>query len=110
MSEVTYITENLIGGEITTQQVKFAADTYYKGMPVEYDSGNDRYKYLASGSLAGFFLEDESRAISADGWGSIINGGEIMEGGVVDDSNAAYTLTEDLIAAWSALGFKIKRS
>ena len=106
----SYETEKLIGGEIKTQQVKFAADTYYKGMPLEYDAGNDRYQYLASGALAGFFLEDESRAILANGWGFLISGGEIQEGGIVTDANAAYTVTEDLIATWRAEGFFIKRS
>ena len=109
MAEVTYITENLVAGEIRTQQVKMAADTYYKGMPLEYDSGNDRYQYLASGTMAGFFLEDESRAVAANGWASIIVGGEVSENGIVTDANAAYTMTEDLRAAWAAEGFYVKR-
>lgn len=109
MSETTYNTENLVAGEVVTQQVKFAADTYYKGMPLEFDSGNNRYQYLASGTLAGFFLEDESRAIEANGWGSIISGGEVYEGGIVTDANVAYTITEILIAAWAVLGFYVKR-
>ena len=106
---MAYETENLVGGAITTQQVKFVADTYYKGMPLEYDSANDRYRYLASGSLAGFFLEDVSRTLINNDWGSIISGGEIQEAGIVTDLNAAYTVSEDLIAAWAALGYKIKR-
>lgn len=109
-SETTeFLTENLIAGEIKTQQVKMAADTYYRGMPLEYDSGNDRYQYLASGDLAGFWLE-ETRTLEANEWGSIIvNGSEVLGRGIVTDGNVAYTITEDLRAAWAALGFLVKR-
>jgi len=210
MSEVTYMTESLIGGEIKTQQSILAADTYYKGMPLQYnftvptegtaDVGNTgdgtmtgvtqgvtgqlkigtyevkcvevathggtfsladpngnllatdltifagagevtefaigglvfsitdgatdfvagdkftlaitagAYAYLAGGQLAGFFLEDESRIISSAAAGSIIIGGEIQEGGIVDDSGDALTITEDMIVEWAALGFYVKRS
>ena len=109
-TSTTYNEENLIAGPIETQQVAFAADTYYRGMPLEYDSDNDRYKYLASGTIAGFFLEDESRAISADGYGSAIVGGDVYEGGIVDDSNDTYTVTEDLIATAAGVGIYIKRT
>lgn len=109
----TYNTEELIAGKIETQQVKLAADTYYRGMPLEYDAANDRYKYLASGSIAGIFLEDDDEgtgvAKTANAWGSIIFGGDVYEGGIVDDSGDAYTITEDIIAAWRAEGFFIKR-
>lgn len=104
-----YNSEILVGGEIKTQQVKLAADTYYRGMPLEYDAANDRYQYLASGDLAGFWLEDESRAVTVDTWSTMISWGEIQENGIVDDSGDAYTVTEDLIATWRALGFFIKR-
>lgn len=107
----TYKTEDLIGGDIKTSQVKLAADTYYRGMPLEYDSNNDRYKYTSTYSnIAAIFLEDDSRAVSANGWASVIVGGEIQEGGLVDDSNSALTVTEDMIANFAANGFYIKRS
>jgi hypothetical protein len=107
-----YLTENLIAGPCNTQQVKFAADTYYRGMPLEYDADNDRYQYYGTSTsiIAGIFLEDESRAISANGYGSIIKGGEVYEGGIVDDSGDAYTITEDIIDAWAKLGIYIKRT
>jgi len=106
----TYISENLAGGEFTTQTGKFAADTYYPGMPLEYDAANDRYQYLNAGDIAGFFWEPESRAILADGYGTFMDGGEIQQQGIVTDAGAAYTITEDLIAAWSVRGFKVKRN
>lgn len=107
-----YITEDLIAGEVQTQQVKFDADTYYRGMPLEYDNSEDRYVYYGTSSseIAGFFLEDESRAIDANGYGSIIIGGAVYEGGIVDDNGDAYTITEDIIAAWAERGFYIKRT
>lgn len=105
---MSYPTETLIAGEVITKQMKLAADTYYKGMPLEYDSLNDRYKYLAGGTLAGFFSEDESRTVSANGYGGVILWGELKETGIVDDSNVAYTVTHALIATWAALGFFVK--
>jgi len=108
MADVTYKTESLIAGDIKTQQVAFAADTYYRGMPLEYDSGNDRYQYLASGTIAGFFLGEQTTLTNGDR-DSIIVGGDIYQGGVVNDSGAAYTVTEDLIALWAQSGFYVKR-
>ncbi len=109
MSKTTYNTEELIAGDIKTQVVKFAADTYYRGMPVKYDSDNDRYEYDATAAdLAGIFLEGE-REIAANGWGTIITGGEIYQGGIVDDSNDALTIDEDFIAAVAPRGFYIRR-
>lgn len=106
----SYETERLVAGAIITNQVKLAADTYYKGMLLEYDASNDRYKYYtADAKIQAVFLEDESRAISANGWGSVIVGGEVSEGGLVDDSNAALTVTEDMIAAAALNGIYIKR-
>ena len=107
----TYNTEKLIAGDIHTQQVKFAADTYYRGMPLEYDAANDRYKYLSTGDIAGFFLDDDDdgMALSANEWGSIIAGGAVNEEGIVDDSGDALTISEDQIAAWAARGFYVKR-
>lgn len=108
MSATVYNTENLIAGDIKTQQVAFAADTYYRGMPLEYDSGNDRYRYLASGTIAGFFLGEQTTLVNGD-HDAIIVFGDIYEGGVVNDSGAAYTVTEDLIALWAQSGFYVKR-
>jgi hypothetical protein len=108
MAATEFVTENLIAGPIQTQQVKLVADTYYRGMPLEYDADNDRYQYLARGALAGFWLEEE-RTLTANEWGSIIVGGEILGRGIVTDADAEYTITEDLIAAWAVRGFYVKR-
>ena len=110
MSEsVEYNSETLIGGEIKTQQVKFAADTYYNGMPLEYDATNDRYLTLTTGDIAGIFLEKRERTLSNNEYGSIIIGGEIMGSGLVTDTNTALTVTDDMIADWAARGFYIKK-
>ena len=105
-----YRTEKLIAGDIKTQLVKFAANTYHRGMPVKYDSSNDRYEYDATAAtIAGFFLEEE-RIISANGWGTIIApGSTIYEGGIVDDSGDDLTIDEDFIAAVAVRGFHVKR-
>lgn len=109
MAKTTYPTENLIAGLIQTQQVPFAADTYYRGMPLEYNSGTGRYEYLSSGSLAGIFLGDET-TLANDDYDSIIQGGEVYEDGIVDDSGDALTITEANIAAWANLGFYVKKA
>ena len=114
MSSVTYRTDTLIAGKVQTDQAKLAADTYYRGMPLEYDSDNDRYKYLDTGDISAIYLgpddADDGTAKTANQYDSLIVGGEIMEGGIVTDADEAYTITEDIIAAWNVRGFFIKRS
>jgi hypothetical protein len=108
---VTYNTESLIAGPVETRQVKLAADTYYKGMPLAYTAGTDSYGYDATAStLAAIYMEDESRVLSSAGYGTVIVGGDIYQGGLVDDSNAALTVDEDFIAAVGPRGFFIKRT
>ena len=109
METVDYLSETLIGGETKTQQVKFAADTYYNGMPLQYDATNDRYLTLTTGDIAGIFLEKDERIMVNNDIGSIIIGGEVMETGLVTATNTALTVTDDMIAAWAALGFYIKK-
>ena len=41
MAEVTFNTENLIAGDIKTDQVYLKADTYYRGMILTYDAVTD---------------------------------------------------------------------
>lgn len=109
MAATQFETENLIAGPIQTQQVKLVADTYYRGMPLEYDADNDRYKYLtANTSMAAIWL-DEERTLESNEYGSVIMGGEVLGRGIVDDAGDAYTITEDLIAAWAVRGFYVKR-
>ena len=106
-----YNTEKLIAGNVQTQQVKLAADTYYKGMPLAYNSSTDSYGYSATAAtLAAIYMEDESRVLSVAGYGTVIMGGEIYEGGLVDDSNVALTIDKDFIAAVAPRGFYIKRA
>jgi hypothetical protein len=104
----SYITNNLIAGDVKTQQVKFASGTYKRGMALEYDANNDRYTVLSSGDIAGIFL-GEDRTLSDNDYDSIIIGGEIYAAGILNSSGTALTITEDMIAAWAARGFYIKR-
>ncbi len=115
MASVDYITEKLIAGEIITDQVALAADTYYKGMILTYDANNDRYKYNAAPAATdtvAIYLGDgsgEGRVLASTGYGSVIICGEVFEGGIVTDANAAFTVTEDIRAACNAVGIYIKR-
>lgn len=104
----TYNTEGLIAGMFITDQKKMAADTYYRGMPLEYDTDNDRLKALDTGNIAGIWLEDE-RTLTANQYGTVIIWGELNERGIVDSSGDEYTITEDIRQAWRALGFFLKR-
>ncbi len=104
----SYITNNLIAGDVKTQQVKFAAGTYQRGMALEYDANNDRYTVLSSGNIAGIFLGEDRTLVDND-YDSIIIGGEVYAAGILNSSGTALTITEDMIAAWAARGFYIKR-
>lgn len=107
-TSVTYEAETLIAGKIQTAQRPLKADTYYRGMPLKYTAASDYYEYSATGSeLAAIFL-GEKRTLSVTGYDSVILGGEVMEGGFVNDSGAALTLDVDYKAAAAANGFYIK--
>ena len=113
MAAVTYNTENLIGGDIKTDQAPLAADTYYRGMPLKYTAASDYYEYDSTCTGGAFYLGDgiaSSRVISTTSYDTIIVGGEVMEGGIVNDSGAALTITQDMIAALALVGIYIKRS
>lgn len=117
MAAVTYNTEKLIGGPIITDQVALAADTYYKGMLLTYVAGSNNYTYDASPTVAdtgvAIYLGDsvsDSRVLSAPGYGTVIKAGEVMIGGFVNDSGAAVTLDEDIIAILSTFGIYVKRA
>ena len=109
----TYATENLICGQIQTDQVYLKADTYYRGMPLKYTAGSDYYEYSATGSeLAAIYLgnpQATSRVLSAAGYDAVIKGGQVFQDGFVNDSGVALTIDEDYIAAAAANGFYIKK-
>ncbi len=109
----SYATENLICGQIQTDQVKLKAGTYYRGMPLKYTAASDYYEYSATGSeLAAIYLgnpQATSRVLSAAGYDAVIKGGQVFQDGFVDNSGAALTIDEDYIAAAAANGFYIKK-
>ena len=115
MAAVKYETENLIAGEIKTDQAPLAADTYYRGMVLTYNAGNNNYEYNATpaqtDTIAIYLGQAQatSRAVSANNYDSIIVGGELYESGLTTDAGAAFTMTEDLRAIMAQAGFYIKR-
>ena len=107
----TYKTEELIAGKIHTEQINLKADTYYRGMPLKYTAASDYYEYSATISeISAIFAEEESRVLASAGYGSGILGGEVFEGGIVDDSGDALSITDDDIAAAAVRGFYIRRT
>ena len=106
-----YVTEDLIAGEIQTDQANLKADTYYRGMPLKYTAGSDYYEYSTTeADVCAIFMESETRVLSSAGYGSVILGGAVYEGGIVDDSGDALTITDDFIAAVAKNGLYIKRT
>ena len=67
------------------------------------------YSALSAGEIAGIYNGPETVLASA-GYGSVITSGEIYEGGLVDASGDALTITEFMRAAYRALGFYLRRS
>ncbi len=117
MAAVTYNTENLIAGEIQTDVVALAADTYYKGMMLTYVAGSNNWAYDAAPTVTdtgvAIYLGDSvstSRVLSSPGYGTVIKAGEIMEGGFVDDTGTAVVLDEDIISILGCFGIYIKRA
>ena len=102
--------KKLQAGWITTDQLPLAADTYYDGMLLEYDATNDRYFALATDANMAAIYNGGEKTLSSAGYGDCIMAGEINETGLVDDSNAALTLTEDQRATYRGRGFYIKRA
>jgi len=113
MTTTEYKEEKLICGNIITDQVPLKADTYYRGMPLTYDSDTNLYGYSATGSVIfAVYLggaQETSRVLSTSGYGSVIKSGELYEEGFVNDSNVALTIDEDFKAAAGVRGFHIRR-
>jgi hypothetical protein len=110
MSTTTYNVDDLIAGDIITDQVKVLADTYYRGMPLKYNTGTDRYEYSATaGEVVAVWLEDERIVAANDSRGSVILGGEVNGEGLVNDSGAKLTVTDAIRARAAQVGLYIKR-
>jgi len=110
MSEVTYTVDDLVAGPVITDQVKVAADTYYRGMPLKYNSGTDRYEYSATAGETNAIWLEATRIVAAnDSRGSVIIGGEVNGNGMVDSAGAALTITDAMISLAAIEGIYIKR-
>lgn len=100
---------NLQAGEVTTDQVPLAADTYYPGMELEYSAAADEYIALVTDANVAAIYNGEERTLASSGIGDCIMAGEINETGLVDAAGASKTLTEDQRATRRDKGFYIKR-
>ena len=108
MSTTNYKTENLIAGGIKTSQMPLAAGSYRRGQVLEFDTGANRYRALASGSISAVFLGETTTLENGD-VDSLILGGELFGGGLVDSAGDAYTVTPEFIADAAIRGFYIKK-
>ena len=99
----------LIAGNVSTRQLPLAADTYYIGMRLEYNATTDVYEALSAGTLAAIYNGTDGRVLASSGQDNCFVSGEISETGIVDDSGAPVTLTEDEIAAYRDAGFYMKK-
>ena len=105
----TYTVDDLIAGPVITDEGKMAADTYYRGMPLNYNTGTGRYTYTAAAGSINAIYAGDTKALSADARGVIIIGGEVHKPGLKTDANAALTVTDDMIAQAALSGIYIKR-
>ena len=86
-----------VGGDIKTIPLTAVADSYYVGMPVAYNDTSDAYEYNASAPEA---IVWEEKTLSAEGQLlCVVTGSEVLKSGLVNDSNAALTLTDDAVRA-----------
>ena len=97
----------LQAGIVTTDQVPLAADTYYPGMELEFDT--TAYKALVTDANVAAIYNGPERVLGAPGVGDCIMAGEINETGLVSNVNVAIVLTEAQRATRRNRGFYIKR-
>lgn len=98
----------LQAGWVTTDQVPLAADTYYPGMELEFDTTS--YKALVTDANVAAIYNGDEVVLASAGVGDCIMAGEIDETGLVTDANVAKTLTEAQRATRRDKGFYIKRA
>jgi len=105
----TYIVDDLIAGPVITDEGKMAADTYYRGMTLTYNTSTKRYTYNVTAGSVNAVYNGPTLALDADDRGSVIIGGEVHKAGLVNDSNAALTVDDETIARAALVGLYIKR-
>jgi hypothetical protein len=109
MSATTYTVDDLIAGPVITDQVKMAADTYYRGMTLRYNTSTGRYEYNITAGQLNAVYNGPTLSLDADDRGSVIIGGEVNKAGLKNDSGAVQTITDDIIAQAALQGLYIKR-
>ena len=111
---VNYNDEKLLVGRHETDEVPLAADVYYRGQLLAFNSGTGMYEDMDAnqGTLAGIYLGNAElvpETLNAGDIRTIIVGGEVNERGLVDNTGAVRTITVANRAAWNILGFYVKR-
>lgn len=109
---VDYNEELLIAGQIQTDEVPLAADTYYRGQLLAFTAGKYEDLDANQGTLAGIYLgvgDEASEVLVDDDVRTIIVGGQVNERGLLDNTGAVRTITVANRAAWNLLGFYVKR-
>jgi hypothetical protein len=96
----TKINVNGIHFTVTDGATPFGAGAYFT-ITV---SGVGSYAYDAGGPFNAFY-NGPTKTLSSAGYGSIITSGEIYEGGIVDDSGDALTITDGMRAQMRSSGF-----
>lgn len=89
---------------VTDGGTAFAADDFFT---ITVGTAG-KYEYT-TGAPDAIYNGEDARVLSSAGTGSVLIGGEIYEGGVVDDSGDAITFTEASRAAYAAKGFFVKQ-
>jgi hypothetical protein len=96
-----------VAGKLETLKLTAAADDYYVGMPLAWDAANLNYAYNAT---APEVIVYEEKSLAATG--SLlcaVAGSDFPEGSIVDDSNAALTVTDAIRASLLKNGIRPRR-
>jgi len=99
---------NVSVGPVQTRLVPLVADTYHKGMLLEFDSTATAYKALDSGTVAGVYIGSDARVLATAGFGDVLVAGGVLRSKLVDADGAALTLTETQIATYAQSGIYVK--
>jgi len=94
MAEQVYTAERPLAGNLVTKKLLCQIDTYYVGMPLDYDTSPDDYKYSATVIKA---IAYENITLAAQGYVlCLVSGSEFPSADIVDDSDDALTVTADM--------------
>ena len=106
MAWTDYNEVNGFAGDVKSLRLTAAADTYYKGMPLAWDSGTSTWKYNAT---APEVIAWEDVTLSSSGeLLCLVSGSEFLEADIVDDTNATLTITDAIRASFLQNGIILR--